>query len=242
MDRSSSQQLEPGLERRVQLPIGALLCVINGRTAAPALGTPAVRATLRQLAVTAGVRRRFAPHQVRHAPAVEMAREGVPLNVIQGQLGHANFGATSVYLQSIDNSEIIDTVHARPAPMLPASAGLASVVARSGSRPEQRGLHRADGNSAGLRRGFSSGGNGAEAKRRSRDPPCGCSDGVRRGCRAARGSRGRNTPRPQPSRRSAGGLDCGLAGPRAERHSRLADATQRCGACRFQQKPGRGPL
>ncbi len=34
------------------------------------------------LAVTAGKRRRFAPHQLRHAHAVEMAREGVPLNVI----------------------------------------------------------------------------------------------------------------------------------------------------------------
>jgi hypothetical protein len=31
----------------------------------------------------AGVRRRFAPHQLRHAHAVEMAREGVPLIVIQ---------------------------------------------------------------------------------------------------------------------------------------------------------------
>jgi hypothetical protein len=29
------------------------------------------------------VRRRFAPHQPRHAHAVEMAREGVPLIVIQ---------------------------------------------------------------------------------------------------------------------------------------------------------------
>ncbi len=79
-----------------------------------------------QLAVTAGVRRRFAPHQLRHAHAVEMAREGVPLNVIQRQLGHANLGVTSVDLQGMDNSEIIDTVHARPAPMLPVSAGLRS--------------------------------------------------------------------------------------------------------------------
>ena len=42
-----------------------------------------------------------------------MAREGVPLNVIQRQLGHANLGITSVYLQGIDNSEIIETVGAR---------------------------------------------------------------------------------------------------------------------------------
>jgi integrase len=55
---------------------------------------------------------------------VEMAREGVSLNVIQRQLGHANLGITSVYLQGIDNSEIIETVGARAAPTLPASAGL----------------------------------------------------------------------------------------------------------------------
>lgn len=70
------------------------------------------------------MRRRFAPHQLRHAHAVEMAKEGVPLNVIQRQLGHANLGITSVYLEGIDSAEIIDTVHARRAPMIPASAGL----------------------------------------------------------------------------------------------------------------------
>jgi integrase len=53
-----------------------------------------------------------------------MAREDVALNVIQRQLGHANLGITSVYLQGIDNAEIIDAVHARRPPMLPATAGL----------------------------------------------------------------------------------------------------------------------
>jgi len=53
-----------------------------------------------------------------------MAREGIPLNVIQRQLGHANLSVTSVYLQGIDNSEIIATVCARPHPVMPASAGL----------------------------------------------------------------------------------------------------------------------
>jgi site-specific recombinase XerD len=50
------------------------------------------------------VRRRFAPHQLRHAHAVELAHEGVPLNVIQRQLGHTNLGVTSIYLQGIDNA------------------------------------------------------------------------------------------------------------------------------------------
>ena len=67
----------------------------------------------------AGVRRRFAAQQLRHAHAVEMAHEGVPLIVIQRQLGHSNLGITSIYLQGIDNAEIIDTVHARRAPMIP---------------------------------------------------------------------------------------------------------------------------
>ncbi len=52
-----------------------------------------------------------------------MAREGVPLVVIQRQLEHANLGIPSVYLQGIDNAEIIDTVHARRAPMIRATAG-----------------------------------------------------------------------------------------------------------------------
>jgi site-specific recombinase XerD len=72
----------------------------------------------------AGVRRRFAPHQLRHAHAVEMAREGVPLLVIQRQLGHTNLGITSIYLQGIDNTEIVDTVHARRARMIPVTSSL----------------------------------------------------------------------------------------------------------------------
>ena len=82
------------------------------------------RSQLRRLAAQAGVRRRFAPHQLRHAHAVEMAREGVPLNVIQRQLGHTNLGVTSTYLQGIDNAEIIKTIHTRRPPMMPATAGL----------------------------------------------------------------------------------------------------------------------
>ena len=53
-----------------------------------------------------------------------MSREGVPLVVIERQLGHSNLGITSIYLQGIDNAEIIDTVHARRAPMVPVNASL----------------------------------------------------------------------------------------------------------------------
>jgi site-specific recombinase XerD len=76
----------------------------------------------------AGVRRRFALRQLRHAHAVEMAREGVPLVVIQRQLGHSNLGITSVYLQGIDSAEIIETVHARRAPMIPVTTSRSALT------------------------------------------------------------------------------------------------------------------
>jgi site-specific recombinase XerD len=124
MDDWGWEQLRPWLEHRAEMPIGALFCVVNGPTCGRPWSAPAVRAQLRQLAIRAGVRRRFAPHQLRHAHAVEMAREGMPLNVIQRQLGHADLGVTSVYLQGIDNTEVISAVHSRRAPTMPASAGL----------------------------------------------------------------------------------------------------------------------
>jgi integrase len=53
-----------------------------------------------------------------------MSRQGIPLVVIQRQLGHADLGVTTAYLRGIDNTEIIHAVHERPAPMIPASTGL----------------------------------------------------------------------------------------------------------------------
>jgi site-specific recombinase XerD len=77
------------------------------------------------MALEAGVRRRFAPHQLRHAHAVELLHEGIPLPLIQRQLGHSHPSTTGTYLRGISSEEIISTVHARCAPMMHASAGLA---------------------------------------------------------------------------------------------------------------------
>jgi len=98
MDQWGWDQLRAWLEIRAALPVGALFCVVHGPTCGRRWSAAAVRAQLRRVAARSGVRRRFAPHQLRHAHAVEMAREGVPLVVIQRQLGHANLGITSIYL------------------------------------------------------------------------------------------------------------------------------------------------
>ena len=133
MDRWAWQHLTPWLELRVELPVGALICVLRGSTRGRPWSAAAARAALRRLAERAGVRRRFAPHQLRHAHAVEMAREGVPLNVIQRQLGHANLGITSVYLQGIDNSEISTPSTHDPRPCFPPAPDSATRSRAKGS-------------------------------------------------------------------------------------------------------------
>jgi site-specific recombinase XerD len=92
MDDRGWEQLRPRLSARAELAVGPLFCIIDGPTRGRSWSGAAVRGEFRRLAMRAGVRRRFAPHQLRHAHALELAREGVPLNIIQRQLGHANLG------------------------------------------------------------------------------------------------------------------------------------------------------
>jgi site-specific recombinase XerD len=74
------EQLQPWLDARIELPIGPLFCIIDGPTRGRHWSAAGVRVEFRRLAAQAGIRRRFAPHQLRHAHAIELAREGVPLN------------------------------------------------------------------------------------------------------------------------------------------------------------------
>lgn len=104
--------------------MGALFYVLRGPTAGHAWAPAGARSQLHHAAARAGIRRRFAPQQLCDAHPVEMSREGVPLLVIQRQVGHADLAITSVYLRGIDNTEIVNAVHERPAPMIPAIHGL----------------------------------------------------------------------------------------------------------------------
>jgi site-specific recombinase XerD len=124
MDEWGWEPLRPWLDARADLPVGPLFCIIDGGTRGRPWSGAAVRTEFRRVAARAGVRRRFAPHQLRHAHALELAREGVPLNIIQRQLGDTNLGATSIYLQGIDPEETITAVRTRRAPMLSVTAGL----------------------------------------------------------------------------------------------------------------------
>jgi site-specific recombinase XerD len=106
MDAWAWSVLEPWLADRVDLPVGPLFCVIVGRTKGHAWSASSARIELHQVALKAGVRRRYAPHQLRHAHAVELLHERIPLPLIQRQLGHSHLSTTGTYLQRIDTEEI----------------------------------------------------------------------------------------------------------------------------------------
>jgi site-specific recombinase XerD len=75
MDAWGWHQLQPWLDTRLELPVGPLFCIVTGASRGRHWANAAARADLRRTAAKAGVRRRFAPHQLRHAHAVEMTQE-----------------------------------------------------------------------------------------------------------------------------------------------------------------------
>jgi len=86
-----------------------LFCTLRGTPLLPSY----VRALLPRLAARAGIHKRVHPHGLRHAHAAELAHEGLPVNVIQQQLGHANLAVTSRYLDHIAPHERVEALRQR---------------------------------------------------------------------------------------------------------------------------------
>jgi integrase len=121
------------MERGDRYPDGPLFCIVQGPTRGRAWSASGVRAALRDVARVARVPRRVAPHQLRHAHACEMAREGIQLIYVSRQLGHSNIATTATYLQGIGNEEAVRAVVGRPAP-----AALPSGPVTASERKERR--------------------------------------------------------------------------------------------------------
>lgn len=113
-------ELTPWIEYRQTLPIGPLFCIVRGPTAGRAWASSSARSTLPKLAAKAGVRKRVAPHQLRHACAVRMRAEGFDVLEISRHLGHANIAITSLYLEGVSQEDIIASVGRQPVPQVSA--------------------------------------------------------------------------------------------------------------------------
>ncbi len=92
--------MERWLDKRRAVGIGPrrpLFSTLDGRR----LDASYVRRLLPRLAARAGIEKRVHAHGLRHAHAAELVAEGVPVNVVQQQLGHGSLATTDRYLRHI---------------------------------------------------------------------------------------------------------------------------------------------
>jgi site-specific recombinase XerD len=112
MDPAAFALLERWLDRRRAIGLSGrrpVFCTLAGEP----LDTSYVRRLLPRLARKAGVEKRVHPHGLRHAHAAELAAEGVPVNVVQQQLGHGSLATTDRYLRHIAPAERVAAMRAR---------------------------------------------------------------------------------------------------------------------------------
>lgn len=113
------EQVLPWLEERKSFPPGPVFCVLSGPTAGGRHWHDSdVRIALKKLARDVGLRKRIAPHQFRHALAVDLVREGTPVHLLQRQLGHADLSVTTTYLAGVSAEEVLEVAQHRRAPTL----------------------------------------------------------------------------------------------------------------------------
>ena len=112
LDPGAFAVLERWLDRRRTVGLNGrypLFCTLQGKPVKAAY----VRALLPRLARRAGIEKRVHPHGLRHTHAAELAREGVPVNLISRQLGHAGVGVTARYLDHIAPEELVAAMQRR---------------------------------------------------------------------------------------------------------------------------------
>ena len=61
-------------------------------------------------AKAAGIEKRVHPHGLRHSGAIRLLRTGVNVGVISQSLGHSDLAVTNIYLNHIENPEVIEAM------------------------------------------------------------------------------------------------------------------------------------
>jgi len=112
MDPAAFALLERWMDRRRALGLSRrrpVFCTLAGEP----LDSSYVRRLLPRLARRSGIDKRVHAHGLRHAHAAELAAEGVPVNVVQQQLGHGSLATTDRYLRHIAPAERVAAMRAR---------------------------------------------------------------------------------------------------------------------------------
>jgi len=112
IDPGAEPHIKAWLKRRATLdpPADApLFCTFKGGPMNPSH----VRLVLSRLARRAGIEKRVHPHGFRHTHAYELMMEGIPMPIIQRQLGHVSLATTDRYLAHIAPKQVIETMGKR---------------------------------------------------------------------------------------------------------------------------------
>ena len=87
----------------------ALFCTLQGGP----LKSSYLRTLLPRLARKAGIEKRVHPHGLRHTRAYELMMEGVPVPIIQQQLGHTSLATTDRYVSHLAPVDVISHMQHR---------------------------------------------------------------------------------------------------------------------------------
>ena len=112
LDDGAAHLIQQWIEVRASLPVtlrSPLICTHSGGRMLPSNA----RRLFARLGRKAGLAKRVHPHGLRHSHAAQLADEGVPVHVIQRQLGHSNVSVTSRYIDHLNPQEVINAIRSR---------------------------------------------------------------------------------------------------------------------------------
>jgi site-specific recombinase XerD len=112
IDAGALEVIDKWLGKRMELRIARLtplFCSLSGR----ALSGSYVRTLLPRLARQVGIEKRVHPHGLRHTHAFELLNEGVPLPIIQRQLGHMSLQTTDAYVSHFAPVDVVTRINGR---------------------------------------------------------------------------------------------------------------------------------
>ena len=87
--------------------------VANGIGRCRPLHASYVRTLLHRFGDKTGIDKRVHPHALRHSMAFDLMWEGVPVPLIQTQLGHASLATTQRYLDHLAPKDLVDVMQRR---------------------------------------------------------------------------------------------------------------------------------
>ncbi len=104
--------LDRWLDKRTKLKLSnkvPIFCTLDGKPMCDAY----VRALMKRLQERGGIDKRVHFHGLRHTCAWELAKQGVPMPIIQKALGHTSLQTTDRYLSHVAPHDVIDVMRNR---------------------------------------------------------------------------------------------------------------------------------